>query len=230
MEYRRALAVQEALHARAVAAGEDAGATILLVEHPSVLTLGKHADPKFLGFAREHFAARGIDIVPIDRGGEVTAHEPGQLVMYPVLRLDAFRLGARAYVELLEDAVIATLAGLGITAARDPRYPGVWVGPNKICAIGIRIKDRVTMHGIALNVANSMALFSEIVPCGIVGRGVTSVERQLGRSIDLAAVRARIVDETATRLMHRLAGDAPEGEDRPAPVLQCSADALMIRI
>ena len=195
LDFDAALAVQHETHARVVAGLQDS--EVLFVEHPPVLTLGRHADPKFLKVPEEFFAARGIAVVPIDRGGEVTAHEPGQLVMYPIVRLADFGLLPKRYVELLERAVINTLANFGIVATIHPEHPGVWVGREKICAVGIRIKDRVSLHGIALNVANDLKLFDMIVPCGIApGReklGVTSMTRFLAEPVAVAAVRQALV-------------------------------------
>lgn len=190
MPYERCLEVQRETHARVVA-GEDPP-TILFVEHPRVLTLGRHADPKFLKFADAFFVKQGIAVVPIERGGEVTAHEPGQQVVYPILRLVDFQLMPKRYVELLEHAVIRALAAFGIAAATHPEHPGVWVGDEKVCAIGVRVKDRASLHGLALNVSNDLELFDMIVPCGIQGKGVTSVARLLGRSVAMDEVKAAL--------------------------------------
>lgn len=198
MDYARCWELQQRLHAQVVA-GEAPG-YVILVEHPPVLTFGKHADKKHLLFAPQFFAAKGVQLVDTDRGGEVTAHEPGQLVVYPILRLADFGLAPKKYVALLEDAVIRTLAGYGITAATDAENPGVWVGRDKVCAVGVRIKDRATLHGIALNVANDLALFQQIVPCGIQGRGVTSLARLLGRPVTVDEVAPRLTDELARGL------------------------------
>ena len=221
MDYRLCLDLQNRLHAR-VAAGEPA-AYLLFVEHPPVLTLGKHADPRHLMFAEAAYRAEGVDVVAIDRGGEVTAHEPGQLVVYPILRLEDFRLAPRAYVTLLEDAVIETLAHFGVVGGRDPEHPGVWTGDRKICALGVRIRARVTIHGLTLNVRNSLELFGKIVPCGIQGRGVTSLTRELGRPVAMAAVQ----DELAQALTGRLAARA--NAYTVAAGLQWPVEDLMIR-
>jgi len=117
------------------------------------------------------------------------------MVVYPIIRLSSYRLSPKRYVAGLEEAVIRLLAGYGIEAQRDPEFPGVWVGREKICAVGIRIKQRVAMHGIALNVSNDLTLFSQIVPCGISGRGVTSMGRLLKCSIDLDSLRRKFAEE-----------------------------------
>lgn len=201
LDYRAALALQQELHAK-VSAG-DPRAHLIFVEHPPVLTLGKNADARFLLFGEDYFKARGIDVVSIDRGGEVTAHEPGQLVIYPILKLEDFRLAPKAYVNLLEGVVIDALAGFGVEAWRDPEHPGVWTKGGKICAIGIRVKARATLHGIAINVVNSLGLFQEIVPCGIQGRAATSLEKELGQEVPVARVAAAVEALLAERLSAR---------------------------
>jgi len=193
MPYPEAMVLQQRLHARAVAS--DGVNYLLFVEHPAVLTLGKHADLAHLSLDREGYLAQGVELVQADRGGEVTAHMPGQMVVYPIIRLSSYRLSPKRYVAALEEAVIRLLAGYGIEAQRDPEFPGVWVGREKICAVGIRIKERVAMHGIALNVANDLTLFSQIVPCGISGRGVTSMGRLLKCSIDPDSLRRKFAEE-----------------------------------
>ncbi len=198
VDYGEALALQEDLHARVVAG--EAAAYAVSVEHPPVLTFGKHASAQHLLFAAEALRAQGIGLVQTERGGEVTAHEPGQLVLYPILRLASFGLRPKRYVELLEGVVIEALRHFDVTAATDPEHPGVWVGREKICAIGIRIKERVSLHGMALNVANSLELFQKIVPCGIQGRGVTSVSRVCGRGVTVDEVLPQVEKVLASAL------------------------------
>lgn len=180
--YDQCLRIQKLLHGK-VRRGEM-DAALITVEHPSCLTLGKHADPEFIKRHESWFAARDIAIYQTDRGGEVTAHEPGQFVVYPILPLTELRLRPKQFVEQLLETVLATLAQYSISAQLDPQYPGIWVGAAKICAIGVRISGRVSYHGIALNVSNSLQLFSEIVPCGIVesNRSVTKLEDLLSPS------------------------------------------------
>jgi len=188
MEYRQCLGLQRRLHAAVVGGGPSC---VLFVEHPPVLTFGKNADKGHLRLASSLYQEMGVALIDTDRGGEVTAHMPGQLVVYPILRLADFGLTPRRHVELMESAVIKVLAGFNVTAARDPDYPGVWVGERKICAVGVRIKERVTMHGLALNVDNDLELFAQIVPCGIQGRSVTSMRQEIG-TVELAAVQASL--------------------------------------
>ena len=193
MPYGEALALQRRLHAQVVT-GEGTH-FLLFVEHPPTLTLGKHSDLAHLSFNDDHYRMQGVELAHTDRGGQVTAHMPGQMVVYPVLKLSAYRLSPKRYVDLLEEAVIRLLATYGIDAQRDSDHPGVWVGKDKICAIGIRIKERVTLHGIALNVTNDLALFAQIVPCGIAGRGVTSMAGLLKQAVDLEQLRLKFTSE-----------------------------------
>jgi lipoate-protein ligase B len=202
MSYKDCLEVQYQVHREIVETAQPG--VILSVEHLPVITLGKHANQANLLWSREWLNAQSIDLCETDRGGEVTAHEPGQLVVYPILRLSDFQLSPRKYVALLEDVVISTLLNLGISSAVDPERPGVWVGSDKICAIGVRIKDRVSMHGIALNISNSLRIFDLIVPCGLVGRGVTSMARlSPNQPPELVAVRDALVSSLVARLEQR---------------------------
>ena len=153
---------------------------LLLLEHPHVYTLGKSADPAHVLVAP---ASVGADLVRADRGGDVTYHGPGQLVGYPIVTLPEWRAGQRdvvAYVRRLEAVLIAALGDLGVQARRDAGYTGVWVGDDKIAAIGVRVSQGRTRHGFALNVEPDLSMFGHIVPCGIADRGVTSLAAQLG--------------------------------------------------
>jgi lipoate-protein ligase B len=187
MPFQAAWDLQQETHRCVVA--KTTGPALLLVEHLPVLTLGRNADPKFI------YGHSLPEVIRIDRGGEVTAHMPGQLVAYPVLPLTELGLGPRTYVNSLENTVIATVARFGMTASRDQDHPGVWVGRDKICAIGIRISRRVSLHGIALNVNNSLEIFDQIVPCGIRNRGVTSMVKAVGHHIEMSDVRLAFIEE-----------------------------------
>lgn len=195
LEYSEALELQKNCHQLCVS-GQSNGFLILL-EHPSVITLGKNASEEFLLASHSWLRKSGIDVFRSDRGGEATAHNPGQLVVYPVLALPQFRLGPRGYVERLEQSVIDTLKSFGIGAHQDNSYPGVWVGLDKVCAVGARVKDRVTMHGVAINVRNDLSIFNWIVPCGIQGRGVTSVSNLVKKEIGVDQIKRVFVKEFA---------------------------------
>jgi lipoyl(octanoyl) transferase len=186
VEYGRALAWQETLVARRLAGGPDA---LLLLEHPPVYTLGRGADPRFLGAA----ASGGVPVFRAHRGGQVTYHGPGQLVGYPIIDLRGFRPDVRWYLDRLEDVLIAALAALGIAAGRRAGLRGVWVGERKIASIGIALRRWVAWHGFALNVAHDVSGFAPIAPCGITGIEMTSVAREGGPG-EVAAVLPVVLD------------------------------------
>lgn len=161
---------------------------LLLLEHDPVFTAGRSARAEHLLFSREFLAARGFGVYEIERGGSVTYHGPGQLVGYPILDLRSYGDDVVKYVRSLEDTVIRTLAAFGVVAQRVRGYPGVWVGEEKIGAVGVAVKRKVTMHGFALNVDPDLEHFAYINPCGL-GRSVTSLARVLGRPITVDEVR-----------------------------------------
>ena len=186
--YGEILELQRSLHAAMVSArkaGREVGTErILLVEHTPVVTLGRHAVRANLLHSREDMGRRGVEVYEIERGGDVTFHGPGQLVVYPLVDLERHRLGVRRYVELLEEGVIRTLAHYGVAAGRVEGATGVWIGigtpaERKICAIGVKCTRFITMHGLALNVSTDMSYFSLINPCGFVDKGVTSLHGEL---------------------------------------------------
>lgn len=188
LAYQPAWDLQRRLVARRQAGlGRDA---LLLLEHPPVYTLGRRADRSHVLLDAAELAVRGIDLIEVDRGGDVTYHGPGQLVGYPILRLASVR-GVVDYVRALEDVLIRALAVLGVAAQRVRGLTGVWVGDHKIAAIGVRVASRgVTSHGFALNVSSDLGDFSGIVPCGIPDRGVCSLA-----SLGVAASLDRVADE-----------------------------------
>ena len=182
LPYRKAWAIQEEAHANVLAGEEE---MLLIVEHPAVITLGRR------GCAMENLISTparlsdaGIELVQSDRGGDITLHSPGQIVVYPIIRLISHKLSVSGYVHRLESAVIEALGTMKIIGSTDPKAVGVWVrhprGSAKICAIGVRIKRGVSMHGLALNVDNDLGLFNHIVPCGLADKSVTSVKEMLG--------------------------------------------------
>jgi lipoyl(octanoyl) transferase len=168
---------------------------LLLVEHPHVLTLGVRGDGgrSHILAPPESLAARGVAVFEAGRGGDVTYHGPGQIVGYPIVSLRPDRCDVHRYVRDLEEVLIRTASDFGIQAGRVPGLTGVWVGDEKLAAIGVRISRWVTSHGFALNVATDLGFFDLIVPCGIADRGVTSMEKLLGRSVAREAVEERIV-------------------------------------
>mgnify|MGYP001376874814 CR=1 FL=1 len=158
----------------AVEAGQAANALFLL-EHAPVITLGRNAHASNLLLSEEEYAARGIEVHIADRGGDVTYHGPGQLVAYPVLQLNEWRLSIRGYLRALEEVMIRLLAAYELPGERVDRLTGVWVRGAKVAAIGVGLRHGVTYHGVALNVAPDMEHFSLIVPCGIANKPVTSL-------------------------------------------------------
>ena len=179
----------------------DVEDTLMLLEHPPTYTLGRRAAEQDLVYDRSQRVARGISLYEVDRGGRATYHGPGQLVGYPILALGE-RYDVVAYLRRLEEVVIATVADFGVEATRDPDHTGVWVGTNKIGAIGVKITRGITMHGFALNVATDLSMFEGIVPCGIQDRWVTSIEAESGRAPsikEVATVAANHLAETFER-------------------------------
>src|ERR1700680_3726126 len=169
-------ALQLMLH-DAIARGEERDAWIV-VEHEPVVTLGRNAKREHLLLSREVLAARGVDCFEIERGGDVTYHGPGQVVVYPIMRLERFR-EIVPLVTALEAAAIATCARFGLEAERWREHRGVYVGPNQIGAIGLAVKRMTSFHGLAFNVSTELDYDRLITPCGIRDRGVTSLERRL---------------------------------------------------
>ncbi len=187
--YREAWDLQRLLVARR--ADGRIGDVLLSLEHPRVYTLGKTADPAHVLWDVEERAARGIELHEVDRGGDVTYHGPGQLVVYPVLRLAGIR-GVVDYVRALERVCVATAADFGVEAHPVDGYTGVWVGDEKLVAIGVRVSARgVTSHGLAFNVTTDLGDFDGIVPCGIADRGVCSLA-SLGVDTTVDEVLARL--------------------------------------
>jgi lipoate-protein ligase B len=196
VDYAAAAALQEELHAARVAG--RAGDTLLLLEHRPVYTLGRSADPDHILLDAGELDRRGIARVSTSRGGDVTYHGPGQLVGYPIIHLGDRGLGVLAYVSAVEEALIRALADCAIAAGRDPRNRGVWIGNDKIAAIGIRVSRQVTMHGFALNVNTRLDDYRGIVPCGLTSAGVTSMARLLGRPVVMADIKAAVFSHFRT--------------------------------
>ena len=193
--YAEGLQIQEQLVAE-----RQAGRIVdvlLLLEHDPVFTMGRSSRAENILLSPEALRSRGFDIFETGRGGDVTYHGPGQVVAYPILELPTERRDVHRYVRDLEEVMIRACADYGITAGRIKGMTGAWVGAEKVGAIGVRIARWVTSHGFALNVANDLAPFSLIVPCGIYDKGVTSLSRLLGREV--------AVDEAAGRLSAHVA-------------------------
>jgi lipoyl(octanoyl) transferase len=172
---------------------------LLLLEHPPVITLGVRTrnDRSHVLQTPESLAALGVEIFETGRGGDVTYHGPGQLVGYPIIDLKPDRCDVHRYVRDLEDVLIRSVAAFGIDAGRMAGLTGIWVGSDKLAAIGVRISRWVTSHGFALNVSTNLDHFSLIVPCGIADKGVTSMERLLGRKVQMVEVEDEVARQFA---------------------------------
>jgi lipoyl(octanoyl) transferase len=179
------------------------GDTLLLLEHPPVITLGAKTRGRrdHLVATPEQLAAAGVAVYETGRGGDITYHGPGQLIGYPIFDLRPDRCDVHRYVRDLEDVLIRAVAAFGVAARRVPGLTGAWAGPTgreeKIGAIGVRISRWITSHGFALNVSTDLDPFTWIVPCGIADRGVTSVERVLGRGVLMSDVAEAVARATA---------------------------------
>ncbi len=198
-EYEQTWDLQKRL-VREIDRGER-GDSLLLLEHPPTYTIGSDRHPEHLLLGPEELARRGISVFQIDRGGDITYHGPGQLVGYPLLYLDADGLDLHRYLRSLEEAIILLLAEFGISGGRKSAYTGVWVGDEKVAAIGVKFNKArtrrgfVTSHGFAFNVKRGVEAdgFGGIVPCGIAEYGVTSLEKLTGEVLDVEAVGGMIV-------------------------------------
>jgi lipoyl(octanoyl) transferase len=217
-DYRSAWDLQRRLQDRLIAAKRAEPPrplphVLLIVEHPHVFTLGKSGDRAHLLADDETLARREATFVPVDRGGDITYHGPGQLVVYPIFDLDRIRYaeGGRGtdihrYLRELEEAVVRTCADYGLAAGRVDGRTGVWIGAEpggpperKVCAMGIRCSRWVTMHGLAFNLNTDLGYFDLIVPCGIADRGVTSLAAELGRPVDETEATDRLLGHLADR-------------------------------
>jgi lipoyl(octanoyl) transferase len=191
--YAEALAMQRALvDARRADEVDD---ILLLLEHPHVLTLGVRGDGgrSHILAASDVLEARGVEVHEAGRGGDITYHGPGQIVGYPIVNLAPDRCDVHRYVRDIEEVLIRTAADYSVDAQRVDGLTGVWVGRDKLAAVGVRIARWVTSHGFALNVTTDLQYFDLIVPCGIADRGVTSLARVLGRPVDRGEVEDRII-------------------------------------
>ena len=190
--YAQAWALQQRLHTERVSGSRTD--TLVLLEHMPVYTIGRRTNPVHLRRGEAALREAGVAIERVNRGGSVTYHGPGQIVGYPILDLKPDRCDVHRYVRDLEEVLIRTAGDYGIDASRVDGLTGVWVGRDKLAAIGVRIGRWITSHGFAFNVSTDLDYFNLIVPCGIADRGVTSLERLLGRPVDHPEVEARIAN------------------------------------
>lgn len=167
---------------------------IITVEHPHVYTLGKIGDRNHLLISDDEMKNTGISYYEIDRGGDITYHGPGQLVVYPIFDLNNYYKDTHRFLRDLEEIVMLTLKEYGIDSYREEDYTGVWVGGEKICAIGIKVSRWITMHGLAFNINNDLSYFDKIIPCGIFHKDVISLSRVLKKEIEMTEIISKILD------------------------------------
>lgn len=168
--------------------------TFFLLEHPHTYTLGKVADKENLISNEEQLKELGVNVYEIDRGGDITYHGPGQIVGYPIISLNDWKQDTHEYLRGLEEVIMMTCLEYGIATERNPKYTGVWIGARKIAAIGIKVSRWITMHGFAFNINTDLNYFGGIIPCGIRDKEVTSLQKELGREINLTEVKEKLVD------------------------------------
>jgi lipoyl(octanoyl) transferase len=205
-DYAEVLALQEGVRAAVIAGAPDC---LLLVEHPPVITLGRRGDER-------HILVREVPVVRVSRGGDVTYHGPGQLVGYPIVDLARHGADVHRYLRDLEAVLIAASACFGVCAGRLPGLTGVWIGTDALAAIGVGIRRWVTMHGFALNVADLRAPFAAIVPCGLAGTGVTSLEQAAGCRPAMTDVEAAIIEAFSAIFSYDDLAELSAGRDHDA--------------
>src|SRR5438128_2757757 len=219
VEYEDGLSAQRLLvEARAAGLVPD---TLLLLEHPRVVTLGRGARPNNVLWPEEQLRARGFEVFETDRGGDVTYHGPGQLVGYPLLDLKPDRKDVRKYVASVEEVLIRTAADFGVRAERTPGRIGIWTAAGKVGAIGVHLSRWLTSHGFALNVTTDLRDFAAIVPCGISDASVASLQMLLG---DRAPSFAQVEERTAAN-----AGAVWEAETSEVPVEMETVSVVVVR-
>jgi lipoyl(octanoyl) transferase len=168
---------------------------LFLLEHPHTYTLGKTADKKHLVGSEEYLSSNKISVYDIDRGGDITYHGPGQIVGYPIINLNNWKNDTHKYLRALEEVIIRVCDHYGLKGIRDPKYTGVWIENRKIAAIGIKVSHWITMHGFAFNVNTDLSLFTGIIPCGIFDKDVTSLQKELGRQLDISEVKSLLLEK-----------------------------------
>ena len=183
LDYDKAYQLQQRIHKEVVA--KTRFAAVLILEHRPVITAGRQVNDKDLLISKMHLRRKGIDYHEVERGGLFTAHMPGQLVVYPILPLKELKIGVRRFVFLLEESIMQLLKEFGILAKRKNAYPGIWTSRGKIAFVGVRLSQKVSFHGLALNVNCDLGLFDLIVPCGIKGCQIVSLSQHLGSSLQM---------------------------------------------
>lgn len=206
--YRAALALQHGLVA-ARRSGRIRSDVMLLLDHPPVFTLGRRGGRENLLVSDAHLQRHGVEVVPVERGGNITFHGPGQLVAYTIFDLQAARMGVTDFVFRLEEAMLRTAGDWNVSARRNPLNRGVWVGSNKMGSIGLAIRRGVTYHGLAFNVETDLTPFGWINPCGLQNVGVTSLQREAGRPVSLTEAMAAFKEHFSRALDAKLTSVPP---------------------
>jgi len=186
IDYNDAWRIQQQMVAQVI---EDRARSFLLMcEHPAVLTLGRLADRKHILYSEQELARQGVSVVPVDRGGEVTLHAPGQLVVYPILNLEQYGKDLHRYLSMLEEAGIDFLKSFEVEGARVKGKTGVWVGERKLISVGIGVRKWVSFHGLSINIHNDLGLYRMIRPCGL-DAAMTSLARETGRAVAMTPAK-----------------------------------------
>ncbi len=206
VRYRQGIEIQHGIHE--LCRQGLLGPTFLVLEHFPVITVGNRGMTDNILCSEESLKAEGVDLYFSDRGGDVTCHMPGQLVIYPILPLEDLGFSVRDYVAVLETALLELLQTFEVTGQLVEGQPGVWVGAKKIASVGIRLKERVTLHGLALNLKNSLGLFQKIVPCGIKGCLMTSLAEETQKDFTLEEVGQQLIKLLAQKLGGELSQEA----------------------
>ena len=166
--------------------------TVLIVEHKPVITQGARKSENKILASKETLAQKGIEVASVRRGGGTTAHNPGQIVLYPILNLQLLRLGVNEYIRELEAIGAELLEQYGIKSERKTKYPGLWIGEKKIASIGVKIKKWITFHGMAININNDLGIFETIVPCGLENVKITNLSKQTNKEISMNQVKQKL--------------------------------------
>ena len=191
LNYKDALNMQEDIRHMISIREEDN--TVLLLEHPPTITFGMRVHNENLFLSKEECERRGIELIETTRGGDITFHGHGQLIIYPILNLKDFNYSIVSFIEMIEQTIISTLKKYNLNASTKPKYKGVWIDNKKIASIGLNVKKYISIHGAAFNINTDLSFFDLINPCGL-GVETTSMEKELGRKIDIAEVKQKWID------------------------------------
>ncbi|MBS4035569.1 MAG: lipoyl(octanoyl) transferase LipB [Ignavibacterium sp.] len=191
IDYKEAWDLQYKIHSSRVRG--NVKDHFLLLEHPNTYTLGKTADKSNLIENEEYLKEKNISVYDIDRGGDITYHGPGQIVGYPIINLNDWKQDTHKYLRALEEIIIRVCLEFGLIGKRDPEYTGVWIEDRKIAAIGIKVSRWVTMHGFAFNINTDLSLFNGIIPCGISDKAVTSLSKEINKTVEIDFIKSLIL-------------------------------------